>query len=221
VATSNVAPQDLYKEGLNRALFLPSIALIEAHMDVVRLDARQDFRLTKLSHAGTWFVPDDARARASLDRLFLDLTGMRDGRPMSLSLLGRSIAVPHAAAGVARFTFKDLFDQPLGAADFLMVAQAFHTVMIDGIRIITAAERNVAKRFITAIDAFYDGGVKLIASAADQPQNLYDAEEGREVFEFQRTVSRLIEMRSDSYLALAHHGASSGRSGDTGGLVET
>ena len=221
VATSNVAPRDLYKDGLNRALFLPSIDLIEAHMQVVRLDAGQDYRLTKLSHAGTWFVPDDATATAALDAVFLAMTGRRDGAPLHLPLLGRSVEVPRAAAGVARFAFPDLCERPLGAADFLAVAQAFHTVVVDGIRVIGAGERNVAKRFITLIDTLYDAQVKLIASAAAAPPGLYHAEEGREVFEFQRTVSRLIEMRSDSYLALPHRAASAGRAGDMGGLVET
>ena len=221
VATSNVAPADLYKDGLNRALFLPFIALLETRMEIVRLDAAQDFRLTKLTHAGTWFVPADALAGAALDAIFLDLTGARAGRPTAVPLLGRTLRVPQAAEGVARFAFADLCEQALGAADFLAIAQAFHTVIIDGIRVIGADERNVAKRFITAIDTFYDAGVKLIASAATQPPGLYKADEGREVFEFQRTVSRLIEMRSDSYLALPHRGAPSRHSGDMGGLVET
>ncbi|MCW6508554.1 cell division protein ZapE [Lichenifustis flavocetrariae] len=221
VATSNVAPRDLYKDGLNRALFLPFIDQIESRMDVVQLDAEQDYRLTKLTQAGTWFMPDDAEAEQALDRLFLSLTGVPEGRPVSLPLLGRFIRVPSAAAGVARFAFADLIEQPLGASDFLAVAQAFHTVLVDGIRVMAAGERNVVKRFITMIDAFYDGGIKLIASAADVPQNLYRAETGREVFEFDRTVSRLIEMQSQSYLAQPHRGASPFPSGGTGGIVET
>ena len=221
VATSNVAPKDLYKDGLNRALFLPSIALIERHMEVVRLDADQDYRLTKLSHAGTWFTPSGDQARSALDAVFLSLTGERDGRPTTLPVLGRSVTIPHAAAGVARFVFADLCERPLGAVDFLTIAQAFHTVIIDGIRVMAPGERNVAKRFITLIDTLYDAQVKLIASAATEPGSLYHAEDGREVFEFERTVSRLIEMRSDSYLALPHRAASSGRAGDPGGLVET
>ena len=221
VATSNVAPRDLYKDGLNRALFLPSIDLVERHMAVVRLDAAQDYRLTKLTQAGTWFVPADAAARAALDRLFLALTGEPDGVPAELPLLGRSVAVPRAAHGVARFDFADLCEAPLGAADFLTIAQAFHTLLVDDVRVIEPNERNVAKRLITLVDTLYDSGVKLIASAATEPQSLYTAEEGREVFEFDRTVSRLIEMRSETYLALPHRGASAGRAGDMGGLVET
>lgn len=221
VATSNVAPPELYKDGLNRALFLPSIALIEKHMETVELAAREDYRLTKLSHAGTWFVPADADAETALDALFHRLTGIRQGARMELPLLGRSVAVPQAAAGVARFDFFDLCEAPLGATDFLAIARAFHTVLVDRIRVIAPAERNIAKRFIALVDTLYDAQVKLAASAAAEPPRLYEAEEGHEIFEFQRTVSRLFEMRSESYLALPHRATSSGRAGDLGGLVET
>lgn len=221
VATSNVAPADLYRDGLNRALFLPSIALIEAHMDVIRLDAAQDYRLTKLSRAGTWFVPADAAANAVLDGVFTTLTGQSGGSATALPLLGRTVAIPQAASGVARFGFRDLCEAPLGAADFLAIAQNFHTVIIDDIRVMAPAERNVVKRFIVLVDTLYDSQVKLIASAAAEPDALYSAADGHEVFEFQRTVSRLIEMRSDAYLALPHRAASGSRAGDTGGLVET
>ena len=222
VTTSNVQPRDLYRDGLNRALFLPFIELLLARVDVVELTAAQDYRLTKLAQAGaTWFVPADAAAAAALDRLFLSLTGQVRGDPVALPLLGRAVPVPQAAEGVARFSFAQLVEQPFGAADFLTLAQNFHTVMVDGIRVMAAGERNVVKRFITLVDAFYDGGVKLIASAAAEPAGLYHADEGREVFEFDRTVSRLIEMQSDSYLALPHRGAPHRPSGSTGGLVET
>ena len=221
VATSNVAPRDLYRDGLNRALFLPSIDLIERHMEVVPLEADQDYRLSKLSHAGTWFTPADDQARRALDAVFLSLTGEPEGRSTALPLLGRSVAVPHAAAGVARFAFADLCEQPLGAVDFLAIAQAFHTVLVDGIRVIAPGERNVAKRLITLVDTLYDAQVKLIASAQADPADLYHAEEGREVFEFERTESRLIEMRSDAYLALPHRAASFQRAADQGGLVDT
>lgn len=221
VATSNVAPDDLYAGGLNRALFLPFVALLQDRMEVVRLDARTDFRLEKLSRAATFLVPADARAAAALTASFASLSGQPTGRPATLPLLGRAVAVPEAAGGVARFSFAALCDAPLGAADFLAIARAYHTVLIDGIRIIAPGERDVAKRFITLIDTLYDRHVKLLASAAAEPQGLYTAEEGREAFEFQRTVSRLIEMRSESYLALPHGAATSQGSGDTTGLVET
>ena len=221
VATSNVEPGELYRDGLNRALFLPFIALLQERMSVVRLAARTDYRMLKLSGAATYLVPADSAARRALDRMFLDLTGVPRGAPAELPLLGRSVSVPEAAGGVARFGFADLCEQPLGAADFLAVAQAFHTVVIDGIRVIAAPERNVAKRLITLIDTLYDRHVKLIASAEAEPAGLYRAEDGREAFEFDRTVSRLIEMRSDDYLALPHGRAGSPGSGDSSGLVET
>lgn len=221
VATSNVEPDRLYENGLNRTLFMPFIQLLKARMDVVRLDADTDFRLQKLSRGSTWRVPADAAATAALDAVFTALTGQAEGQPAALPLLGRRVAVPQAAGGVARFPFAALCEAPLGAADFLAIARAYHTVLIDGIRVMGSAERNLAKRFITLIDTFYDRHVKLVASAEAEPTALYRAEEGREAFEFERTASRLIEMRSDDYLALPHGAAASLGSGDTTGLVET
>ena len=219
VTTSNVEPGDLYRDGLNRTLFVPFIALLEARLETVRLDAERDYRFRTLSEAAVWFSPADAAARAALDRAFLALTGVPEGRPTSLPLLGRSIAVPNAAGDVARLPFAALCEAPLGSADFLSLARAFGTVIVDGIRVIHPAERNVAKRFITMIDTFYDERVKLLASAETEPERLYDASEGYEVFEFNRVVSRLHEMRSADYLALPHgHGRTSDNSA---GLVET
>ena len=221
VATSNVAPGDLYRDGLNRALFLPFITLIGEHMNVLRLDAAKDFRLEKLSSAPVYFVPADAAAHAALDEAFAALAGGASPRPMRLPLLGREIFVPIAATGIARFNFADLCEQPLGAADYLALAQRFHTLIIDGIPIIPADARNVAKRFILLIDTLYDGRVKLLASAAAAPENLYRAAQGREAFEYARTVSRLVEMRSQDYLQLAHGSSDSRGSGNSSGLAET
>ncbi len=218
VATSNVAPEDLYAGGLNRALFLPFLALLDERVRVVRLDARTDYRLQKLGGGTTYVVPPD---RAALDRAFLRLTGQARGAPVSLPLLGRAVAVPEAAGGVARFGFADLCEKPLGAADYLAVARAFHTVLIDGLRVIAPGERDLAKRFIVLVDTLYDRHVKLLATAEAEPAALCRADEGREAFEFARTVSRLIEMQSDDYLALPHGRADSAGSGDTSGLVET
>ncbi len=219
VTTSNVEPENLYRDGLNRTLFLPFIALFEARLETVRLDAERDYRFRTLSEAAVWFTPADDAARAALDRAFLALTGVPEGRSTSLPLLGRSIAVPNAAGGVARFPFAALCEAPLGSADFLSLARAFGTVIVDGIRVIRPAERNVAKRFITMIDTFYDERVKLLASAEAEPEGLYDASEGYEMFEFNRVVSRLHEMRSADYLGLPHgHGRITGGSA---GLVET
>jgi cell division protein ZapE len=221
VATSNVAPDDLYKDGLNRALFLPFIALLHERLEICALDARTDFRLEKLASAPVFYSPADAKAKAALDAAFKRLTGHDHGAPMQIALLGRALDAPEASDGVARFSFDDLCRRPLGAADFLAIAHRFHTVLIDHIRVMSADQRNEAKRFITLIDTLYDERVKLIASSEAEPDKLFLGEDGYEAFEFDRTVSRLIEMRSNDYLALAHGHSGSSASGDMGGLVET
>ncbi len=221
VATSNVEPSNLYSSGLNRALFLPFISLIQQRMDVVNLVARTDFRLEKLGGAPVYHVPADAAASAAMTAAFKSLTGHATGLPTEIQLLGRAIKVPQARLNVARFGFADLCDAPLGAQDFLAIARAFHTVFVDDIPVIAAAKANAAKRFIILIDALYDRHVKLIASAAAEPIGLFLGTEGREAFEFERTASRLIEMRSDEYLALPHGAAASSGSGASTGLVET
>ena len=221
VATSNVAPDDLYKGGLNRALFLPFIAQIEAHMEVLRLDARTDFRLEKLAGVRMWLVPADAAAETALDTAWLKLTGGVAGAARELVVKGRKLHVPRAAQGVARFAFADLCEQPLGASDYLRLAHDYHTILIDRIPVMEAADRNAAKRFVTLIDALYDNAVKLMASAGADPLSLYCETEGTVANEFKRTSSRLIEMGSESYLALPHGRSHSEASGATTGLVET
>ena len=221
VATSNVAPEDLYKGGLNRALFLPFIAQLEQRMAVLRLDARTDFRLEKLAGIKMWLVPADTKAEAALDKAWAKLTsGAHDG-PRDISIKGHVLHVPHSAHGVARFSFADLCEKPLGASDYLRIARDYHTVIIDRIPAMRYEHRNFAKRFITLIDTFYDNAVKLMASADADPISLYSANEGFEVNEFKRTASRLIEMGSESYLALPHGHGDSTASGKTTGLVET
>jgi len=204
VATSNVPPDDLYKDGLNRALFLPFIRLLEERVDVVHLDARTDFRLEKLQDVASWHVPADAAARAAIDRTWRKLAGGGGGASMELAHLGRTIQVPRAGGGAARFSFRDLCEMPLGAGDFVAIARKFHTLVIEDIPVIAAERRNEAKRFILLIDTLYDSAVKLIASAAAEPDRLYAGTEGFEAFEFRRTASRLYEMRSKAYLALPH-----------------
>jgi cell division protein ZapE len=221
VATSNVAPEDLYKGGLNRALFLPFIAQIEAHMDVLRLDARTDFRLEKLAGVKMWLVPADARADAALDRAWAKMTGNAKCKPRDISIKGRILHVPCSADGVARFSFADLCEKPLAASDYLRLAHDYHTIMIDRIPVMDYADRNAAKRFIALIDTLYDNAVKLMASAEADPMSLYLATEGDEAAEFKRTSSRLIEMSSESYLALPHGRRDSAASGSSKGLVET
>jgi cell division protein ZapE len=221
VATSNVAPVDLYKDGLNRALFVPFIDMLEAHMDIVRLASRTDFRLEKLAGLAVWHVPADEAADAALDDAWRRLARENDGAAQELALKGRTIHVPRAAMGVARFSFHDLCEQPLAAADYLRIAHEYHTIILDHIPVMTFDNRNAAKRFIILIDTLYDMNVKLIASAAAEPDALYRADEGYEAQEFRRTASRLIEMRSEEYLARPHGAAHSLLSGSSSGIVET
>jgi cell division protein ZapE len=221
VATSNVAPDDLYKGGLNRALFLPFIAQISEHMNVLRLDARTDFRLEKLAGVKMWLVPADAAADAALDRAWVSLTGNAPHKSRDISIKGRVLHVPCSSNGVARFPFTDICEKPLAASDYLRLAHDYHTIMIDRIPVMDYPERNAAKRFIALIDTLYDNGVKLMASAAADPLSLYLATEGNEANEFKRTSSRLIEMSSESYLALPHGHKDSEASGSSTGLVET
>lgn len=220
VATSNLPAGELYKDGLNRALFFPFIALLERYCDVVRLEARADFRLEKLTGMPTWYVPDDAKADAALDDAWRRLAGEHAGAPHELVVKGHIVRVPKAAMGVARFSFDDLCAQPLAAADYLKIAHEFHTIVLDYIPVMDYANRNEAKRFIILIDTLYDHAVKLLASAQAQPDELYRGSQGFEVQEFKRTASRLIEMRSQTYLGLPH-GPRQGPLIDAGKIVET
>ena len=221
VATSNVEPEELYKEGLNRALFVPFIHMLEQHMDIVRLAARTDFRLEKLAGMWAWYVPADAAADAALDDAWRRLAPGRDGEPQELALKGRNVHVPRAAMGIARFSFHDLCEQPLAAADYLRIAHEYHTVILDRIPLTTFETRNAAKRFIILIDTLYDMNVKLIASAEAEPEALYRGDDGFEAQEFKRTASRLIEMRSQGYLARPHGAAHSQLTNVSTGIVET
>jgi cell division protein ZapE len=220
VATSNVAPEDLYYEGLNRALFLPFIHLLQEHVDIVHLAARTDYRLEKLEGIATWYVPADEDAEVALDIAWQKFTGGFEGVSVHLKMAGRILHVPEAAMGVARFTFGQLCEQPLGANDYLRLAHDFHTIIVDHIPVMHHANRNAAKRFIILIDTLYENAVKFVASAAAEPADLYDATDGYEATEFKRTVSRLIEMRSESYLALPHGARKALQTGDTG-IAET
>jgi len=220
LATSNLAPGELYKDGLNRALFLPFVALLDRHCEAVQLEARVDFRLEKLTGMATWYVPVNAKADAALDDAWRRLAGKHAGAPHELVVKGHIVRVPEAAMGVARFSFDDLCAQPLAAADYLKIAHEFHTIILERIPVMDYAHRNEAKRFIILIDTLYDHAVKLLASAQAQPDELYTATEGYEANEFKRTASRLIEMRSQSYLGLPH-GPRQGPSVDIGKIVET
>ena len=198
VATSNVPPSGLYHNGLNRQLFLPSIALIERHMEVMELVSPKDFRLEKLEGQRLYFAPLDGAASKALGAAFTRLTGFLQGQPMDLDVKGRTLKVPEAARGVARFTFDQLCDQPLGSLDYLAIAHRFHTLILDGIPRLVPERRAAARRFVNLIDTLYDARVGLIASAEAEPDQLHP--EGDQSFLFERTASRLIEMRSAAYL---------------------
>lgn len=201
VATSNVDPNDLYKDGLNRNHILPFIELLQQKVDVLKLDSRTDFRLEKLSGTRVYLTPLDDHSDQALTDIWRSLTNNVPPHSETLENLGREIPVNKTCAGVAWFTFDELCRQPLGASDFLRIAQAYHTIILQGVPVLEARRRNEAKRFINLIDALYDNRVKLVVSADAEPNELYDAPTGTEVFEFERTASRLIEMRSEEYLA--------------------
>lgn len=199
VATSNAAPHELYRDGLNRQLFLPFIDLIEDHMEVLELGSAKDFRLDKIHGQPLYFSPADGRARHALDELWGRMTGHHKPEPGEIEVKGRRLRVPAAANGVARFDFADLCERPLGSIDYLAIAHHFHTVIIDAIPVMNAARRNEARRFINLIDTLYDTGTCLIASAEAEPDALYVRGDGADLFS--RTASRLTEMRSEAYVA--------------------
>jgi len=202
VATSNTAPDDLFKGRPGRDAFLPFIQLIKKRLEVLVLDAARDYRRERIRGMPTWHVPADGRAERALDAAFAELTGGAPAAPTRLTLLGRAVEVPEAARGVARFTFDELCGRPLGPADYLAVATHFHTLVLDDIPRLGPENFDKARRFITLIDALYEHRVKLVASAEDHPDRLY--ERGENAAMFARTASRLMEMQSQEYLALPH-----------------
>lgn len=193
VTTSNRVPEDLYKDGLNRQLFLPFIALIRERMQVLHLESPRDHRQGRVASGQVWFTPADAAAREALDEIWAEVTGDAAPRPRELPVNGRSVAIPAASGRVARADFEDLCGKPLGPADYLALAEAFDRLLIDGIPQLGPANHDRAKRFVTLVDALYEAKVRLYASAAAEPEALYP--EGRGAFEFERTASRLREMQ--------------------------
>ncbi len=202
VATSNIVPADLFAGQPGRDAFLPFIALIQLHLDVLVLEAGRDFRRQRLRAMPTWHVLPGARAERALDEAFAQLTGDAKQREERLTVSGRVLRVPQAAEGVARFDFMELCGTALGAGDYLALATHFHTLVLDGIPRLSPDNYDVARRFIVLIDALYDHRVKLVASAEATPDQLYQRGEGAKAFE--RTASRLEEMQSQDYLALPH-----------------
>jgi cell division protein ZapE len=208
VTTSNRAPSELYKDGLNREHFLPFIALIERELDVLTLNGPVDYRLERLAGMATWHVPLGDAATAQAREAFFRLTDYppEDSAHVPSAELdvggGRMLFVPKSLKGVAVFSFKRLCGEARGASDYLAIAQNYHSVILVGIPKLGPDQRNEAARFVTLIDALYEHKVKLIATAAAQPEDLYEKGDGR--FEFDRTISRLMEMQSQDYLALGH-----------------
>jgi cell division protein ZapE len=208
ITTSNRPPRDLYKDGLNRDLFIPFVELIEKRMIVVPVNGPTDYRLERLSGVEVWHVPNGADATRALSQAFFQLTDypVEDRSKVPSEDIdvggGRTLHVPKSLKGVAVFSFKRLCGEARGSADYLAIARRYHTVIIVGIKIMTADMRNEAMRFMTLIDALYEHNVKLLASADAEPEGLYPKGDGS--FEFQRTVSRLEEMRSSEYLAQGH-----------------
>ncbi len=199
VATSNWPPERLYEGGLQRDRFLPFIALVKERLQVVEVDDGTDYRLRALTTDGVYFWPLGEHTHQCMDHVFNTLVGDVDVAPESLHVKGRVIPVPAAARGVARFTFAQLCEQALGAEDYLKIAATYHTVFLENIPKLTYDRRNEAKRLMTLVDALYDNGIKLIVSADAAPDHLYRGSD--HAFEFQRTVSRLIEMQSPDYLS--------------------
>ena len=199
VATSNLAPDRLYEHGLQRELFLPFIALLKERLNVLELDGGRDWRLSRLVGKPTFYHPLDEPAQQALERVFAELADGAPGDSMTLLVKGRSLVVPRAARGVAWFTFAELCEKPLAAADYLSIAERFSALIIQAIPRLGSRQRDAAKRFNILIDTLYEARTLLIASAEVPPEEIYAAGDG--TFEFKRTVSRLIEMQSEDYIA--------------------
>ena len=198
VATSNRVPDDLYKDGINRQLFLPFIAMLEARLEVVSVAGDHDYRLDRLRAAGTWFSPIDPDNERSFDALWREMLAGHEETGAELEVLGRKITLPHAEGGLLRATFASLCSVALGPNDYLALAQAFHTVFLEDVPKLTPARREEARRFVTLIDSLYEARTRTIVLAEADPVRLYPQGDG--AFEFERTASRLQEMRSASWL---------------------
>ncbi len=206
VITSNRAPGGLYKNGLNRQLFLPSIEMLKTELDVLHLASPTDYRMKRIHDMPVYHVPLGAQSDRELDESFEALTDEKRGDAVTLDVMqGRTLTVPEAARGVARFSFADLCARPLGAADYLAIADNFHTLILSGVPRMGPDRRNEARRFVILIDTLYDRRVKLVCSAAARPEELYVSGDGS--FEFERTVSRLLEMQSHEYFETAAVGS--------------
>jgi cell division protein ZapE len=194
VTTSNRPPDDLYKDGLNRPLFLPFVALLKERMVVRELAAERDYRQDRLAGAQVYFHPADAAARDAVSDIWRDVTGGGGGSPLVLRVKGRDVEIPVFRNGAGRASFWELCAKPLGPADYLAIAEALRLLILEGVPRLSSENYNEAKRFVTLIDALYEARVRLVMTAADVPERLYI--EGEGAFEFERTASRLREMQS-------------------------
>jgi cell division protein ZapE len=201
VATSNTRPDDLYLNGLNRQLVLPFIAALKQHVDIVELDGPTDYRRLKFEGEAVYRFGTGPDIDAAMDRLWLKLTGGNAGAPETLSSLGRTIRVPHAAMGAARFHFAQLCETPLGARDYVRLSHAYEALMLEHVPQFDRTRSDASKRFILLVDTLYDRGVKLLASFAAPLDEL--AQDDKTRAEFARCTSRLMEMQSADYLAAA------------------
>jgi len=199
VATSNRAPDALYKDGINRQLFLPFIDLLTARLEVVSVDGVHDYRLDRLRASGVWFSPNDPDNQRQFDALWRDMLGKEEETGATLEVLGRKITLPHASGGLVRASFSSLCSVALGPNDYVALAERFHTVFLEGVPKLTPSRREEARRFVILIDALYEAHSRLIVLAEAEPDQLYPAGDG--AFEFERTASRLQEMRSADWLA--------------------
>jgi cell division protein ZapE len=198
VATSNRAPDTLYKDGINRQLFLPFIDLLKSRLEVVNIAGGHDYRLDRLRAAGVWFSPDDPDNQRGFDALWAIMLGPEEETGATLEVLGRKITLPHASGGLVRSSFASLCSVALGPNDYVALADRFHTVFLADVPKLTPARREEARRFVILIDALYEARTRLIVLAEAQPAQLYPAGDG--AFEFERTASRLEEMRSATWL---------------------
>jgi cell division protein ZapE len=194
VTTSNLPPEELYKDGLNRELFLPFITALEENLDVLSLDSRTDYRLGRVRARETFLFPPTAENRVAFNTLWKDLTDNAMGQAETLEVLGRKRVVPKAARACASFSFFELCGEALGPSDYLAIAKAYRTVFISGVPKLKPSQRNETKRFILMIDSFYDAGTRLVVLAEGPPENLFP--KNQHAFESQRTISRLKEMQS-------------------------
>ncbi|MEM7301525.1 MAG: cell division protein ZapE [Pseudomonadota bacterium] len=200
VATSNVHPDNLYRHGLNRSFFLKFVDVLKQHADIFELATPTDYRLEKLAGRVIYLAPNNADTASQMDLIWEQMVDGADVVRTQLKVKSREIEVPKSAGTIARFSFAELCESPLGATDYLAITERYGTVFVDNIPVLGRERRNPTKRFIHLIDSFYDNGVKLICSAAAAPDQLYPSNKGPEYFEFQRTASRLIEMQSEDYL---------------------